>query len=736
MVTPGGLAKILDFGLAKLAELDKEETLVAGAATIAVTHKGLILGTVGYMSPEQASGRTADFASDQFSLGTILYEMVTGNRAFARETAVETLTAIIRDEPAPIAEINRNVPAPFRWIVDRCLAKEPADRYADTTDLARELRTLQDHLSDASVLNLSARVRRPKHLGRIAAAVTVTALLTVAGFLMGWQANAPQPIKVSQLTFRRGHAQHGRFAPNGSIVYNANWAGQPVGLFTTNTEAPESRSLGNANSGLFAVSRNGELAIAQNCVMNWGVCGGTLARVPLSGGTPKAVEEGVDSADWRPDGESFVMARAVHGKYQIQEYPSGKMLYESAGWIADLRVSPRGDWIAFAEHPALRYSYGSVVVIDSAGRNKQVLSGTWRSIMGLAWHPDGNRIWFSASIKGDGPGSGQESWIHEVTLSGKERDVYRAPSTLYVEDISADGRQVLVLRQSPRAVLMTAASDAGLERDVAWFNSSTLADLSSDGKTLLFDEELVTGAAGLVVYVRDSDGSDAVRVGEGRALALSPDKRWALAIQQMTPLRLALLPVGPGQPRAMDTGAMAEVYWATWFPDGSKILLAGTEGGRGANAEAAHLPRTWVYDLATGITSAVTSEGMLGVLVSPDGQSIAARYQADGLYYLCPLKGSLPHALEGAGETDNLVQWSKDGRSLYVRGPGDFVAPIYLLDLETGRKRLWKTLAPAEAGIIGIGSDPKGVRVTPDGKHYAYTYWTSLSELYILQGLK
>src|SRR6266404_1736252 len=566
MVTPGGLAKILDFGLAKLAELDKEETLVAGAATIAVTHKGLILGTVGYMSPEQASGRTADFASDQFSLGTILYEMVTGNRAFARETAVETLTAIIRDEPAPIAEINRNVPAPFRWIVDRCLAKEPADRYADTTDLARELRTLQDHLSDASVLNLSARVRRPKHLGRIAAAVTVTALLTVAGFLMGWQANAPQPIKVSQLTFRRGHAQHGRFAPNGSIVYNANWAGQPVGLFTTNTEAPESRSLGNANSGLFAVSRNGELAIAQNCVMNWGVCGGTLARVPLSGGTPKAVEEGVDSADWRPDGESFVMARAVHGKYQIQEYPSGKMLYESAGWIADLRVSPRGDWIAFAEHPALRYSYGSVVVIDSAGRNKQVLSGTWRSIMGLAWHPDGNRIWFSASIKGDGPGSGQESWIHEVTLSGKERDVYRAPSTLYVEDISADGRQVLVLRQSPRAVLMTAASDAGLERDVAWFNSSTLADLSSDGKTLLFDEELVTGAAGLVVYVRDSDASDAVRVGEGRALALSPDKRWALAIQQMTPLRLALLPVGPGQPRAMDTGAMAEVYWATWFP--------------------------------------------------------------------------------------------------------------------------------------------------------------------------
>ncbi|MCI0603310.1 protein kinase [bacterium] len=159
IVNKDAVAKILDFGLAKLCKVGIPGENASQIPTAAhETESGILLGTIGYMSPEQASGQPADFRSDQFSLGTILYEMAAGRSPFRRNTAAETLTAIIREEPEPIESLNAKVPAPLERLLRRCLSKSPAERYASTRDLARDLRDLKEHWS-ASTTRVSQTVQ-------------------------------------------------------------------------------------------------------------------------------------------------------------------------------------------------------------------------------------------------------------------------------------------------------------------------------------------------------------------------------------------------------------------------------------------------------------------------------------------------------------------------------------------------------------------------------------------------
>jgi eukaryotic-like serine/threonine-protein kinase len=159
-VSRDGLAKILDFGLAKRIRRGITSVRTADVATMFETAPGMVVGTVGYMSPEQAAGGRVDFPSDQFSFGLVLYEMLTGRRAFDRSTPAETLSAIIREEPEAIIHINPSVPPPLRWIVERCLAKDPADRYAITRDLARDLGNTRDHIGEMLVSRRGRTIKR------------------------------------------------------------------------------------------------------------------------------------------------------------------------------------------------------------------------------------------------------------------------------------------------------------------------------------------------------------------------------------------------------------------------------------------------------------------------------------------------------------------------------------------------------------------------------------------------
>ena len=334
MVKKDGLVKILDFGLAKLSSTGSGSDEASQLPTMTGTQPGVVVGTVSYMSPEQASGQTVDFRSDQFSLGSMLYEMATGRRAFQKKTAIDTLAAILNEEPEPVSSINPQTPAPVRWIVQRCLGKEPDERYASTADLARELAGLRDHLSEASdiaAMQPAAR-RRPSSKPALGIALAAIALLGGGYLIANLRSRPVGQLRFQKVTFQRGTVQRARFAPdNQTVVYAMIAVGddlRPPELFVTRVGRLDARSLGLPPADILSVSSSGQLAISlppPDDPRTFGI--GTLAEASLSGGAPRQLLENVEGADWSPDGKELAVTRKVGGKPQ-SEFPIGRVLHK------------------------------------------------------------------------------------------------------------------------------------------------------------------------------------------------------------------------------------------------------------------------------------------------------------------------------------------------------------------------------------------------------------------------
>jgi Tol biopolymer transport system component len=542
-----------------------------------------------------------------------------------------------------------------------------------------------------------------------------------------WFTNPPPPAPLyRQLTFRRGSIRSARFGPDGqTILYSAAWQGNPTDVYTARPEAPESRSLGLGHTQLASVSSTGEMAVLLNshAIGTWSSIG-TLARAPLIGGAPREIVEQVQWADWSPDGASVAIVRDVDGRNRL-EFPVGKVLYETGGWIGHPRVSPKGDKVAFIDHPIQGDDGGSIALVDLSG-SKKVLSRDWYTVQGLAWSATGNEIWFTASK------SGIDRSLSAVTLDGKERLVTRMPGTLMLLDIWKDGR-ILLTRASWRRELIGIMSTESHERDLSWFDYSYPADLSSDGKLLLFDEEGSGGglsyskSAGLTyaVYIRNTDGSPAVLLGEGSALALSPDGRWVIAQPQGSPAQLRLLPTKSGEARML-TNDNINHAWAHWFPDGKRVAFSGDEPGHGV--------RLYVLDVETGKSRPISPEGVLATafFVSPDSQFVAG-IGPDQKAYLYPVGEGKPRPVLGMEAGEQPITWNTDGSALYVYQPGEVPARVYHLDIATGKRTLWRQLVPSDpAGVETIGP----ILLSPDAKTCVYGYHRTLSDLYLVEGLK
>ncbi len=737
MITRDGTVKVLDFGLSQIAVDEAGGRFTT--ETLTVDHR--LVGTVPYMAPEQIEGQPADKRSDIFALGVILFEMATGTRPFNGRAPLSTLTSILKD-PAPFAgAVNSSVPDEISRIIDRCLAKDPARRAQSAADLRSQLEDLERMLESGAWVPVTTRghagrwrtragrvmgpMSRWRAVSAIVALLVIIGVAMLGGALVAQRTRSDVQPSFRQLTFRHGTIRGARLAADGqSVVYGATWIGAQPELYLIRPESPQSGSIGVENAGIFSVSSRGDLAVAIGCRLNWGECIGTLAQVPITGGSPREMVKDVQVADWSPDGQNLAIVSFTGGKYRL-EYPIGKVLYEPAGWITSARVSPQADHIAFLDHPQLGDLNGSVSMLDLNGK-KTVLSPNWKSLQGLAWSSSGNEVWFTGSRSGN-TGS---SALYAVTLAGRERTVFVSPGTLKLNDITRDGERVLLTRGTTRGGIMSRAAAGADERELSWFDYSTVADLSSDGRTLLFYEWGEGVGARSTIFIRKTDGGDAIQLGEGRPLALSPDTRWALALRETMPQQLVLLPTGTGDVRQLPRGPIVEYLdWAAWSPDGQRIFFAGREAG--------DVRHTYVQDVDGGDPRPVTSDGFVGMLLSPDGRTIAAvdRY---GEYYLCAVdQRTDPRPLPGYRDGDVPLQWSADGRFLYVREAGNLVLRIYRLDIATGSRQFWKELVPPDPTVlIDIGSDPGQVRVTPDGKSYAYTYWTSEGELYLAQGLK
>ncbi len=685
-VTADDRVKLLDFGLARILRETPGEDL--SATIVKGTDPGTVMGTADYMSPEQVRGEPVDHRTDIFSLGSVLFEMITGQRPFHRASRIETMHAILNED----AELAGKVGNPaIERILLHALKKNPARRFQSSRDLAFALEAFTGSGESAAV---TARTK-PRRDKRVECA-------------------QPEFIPV---TFRRGFVNTARFARDGSIVYGAAWEDRPLELFASLPGDPQARPLGVVDADVLSVSpATGELAVSlgRQFVGGW-VSNGTLARLSPAGGAPREIVEHMQDADWSRDGKNLAIIRRTGQQFTI-EYPIGHRIHTTPHWISHLRLSPKDDLIAFLDHPIWGDDGGSVVVIDLRG--EKLAAGTFSSsCAGIAWTPKGDEVWTAVV----GGGAGRD--LVAMTVDGKERKVMAMPGRLTLHDINAAG-DVFVSFDLGRREIVAGRHSGSVERNLSWCDWSFLTDISTDGSRIAFIEQgsAARGSVG-AIYMRPTDGSPAVHLGDGHARTFSPDGKW-IAAMTGGPDHLDLLPVGAGQPRRVPVRGLEMMVWWNWLPDGKRLLVWGDEHDHG----------NCVYEVfvdGDGTARRLAPEGVKWpIAISPDGAYAALTSPDQRLMMYSLAEGEEPCQVPGSRSGDQAVLWGSDG-GLYMYRFARISTAIERIDLATGGRENWQELKPDPVGVMNI----QPVVLSANLDSYAYSYRRFLSELQVVKGL-
>ncbi|HLZ09481.1 MAG TPA: hypothetical protein VKT80_12880, partial [Chloroflexota bacterium] len=406
----------------------------------------------------------------------MLYELITGQRAFQGESSVETMHAILRDEPKPLESLS---PA-LATIVHRCLEKRPEQRFQSAADLAFALRSVGPTSTSGSGQLPVATEPLPKKRRRwllpvVGAAAGIA--LFAAGFFVRDRTTRREPPSFQRITFRNGLVTNAKFTNDGrNVVYSANWEGAKGRVYFASVGNPEARDLDLPEGSLLLdVSSTDEIAFLEGPYAKDG--GGVLARSSISGGRMRPWLDGVKNAVWSPDGSTMAVYRRINSKNRI-EYPIGKILVPDVReGILGLCISPDGSRVAFAH-----YTQGSSIelsVVDSAGKISSlgVVAGQTYDLVDpiLNWAPGGNEIWFRCfDLKEWGT-------IYAVDLKGRRRVVTRLPGHVTLYDISASGRLLIRTDNRQLGVIGTAPGEA-MERDLSCLDEGVLNGITADGQ--------------------------------------------------------------------------------------------------------------------------------------------------------------------------------------------------------------------------------------------------------------
>jgi eukaryotic-like serine/threonine-protein kinase len=720
-ITRDGHVKILDFGLAKLTMPEPSAPGTSGQLTLdSVTGRGALLGTLGYMSPEQCRGAAVDARSDIFSFGAVLYEMISGKRAFRGDTMADTISSILKEEPPDLSASGRDVPPLLERIVHHCLEKDPAARFQSASDIAFALEALSSISSAStgatagmSTEAIAAPTSRKPWL--VPALFGVIAVLVVALLLVRLKAPTPEQPTYRQLTFGREFISSARFAPDErTIIYSSAHIGMQTELFSLAPDSHAPVSLGLKDADIESISSSGEMLLIQKRrELGRNVKVGLLARAPLSGAAPRPMMSDVVDADWGPDNQ-IAVSHYVDGHFRI-EYPIGHVLYgPTTEWLTNVRVSPKGDWVAFAEHPTFGDSAGNVMMVDASGR-KRTLSPRQSSIVAVNWAPSGKEVWFTSAEEST------KFQLWAADLSGHIRVVDRIPATPTLYDIARDGR-VLLGQNMFRILAYVRGIGQDQEQDLTIQNWSDASAISPDGREVLLNEEGPNSGPDYDVYVRASDGAAPVRVGDGVGYDFSPDMKWVLSSLILhIPRQLFLIPLGPGETKQITHDSIDRSY-ARFLPDGKNVVFSGTEPG--------HKSRIYVQAIDSGSARPISPEGVSGSVPSADGKFVFGFSDSVALY---PVDGQgAPRLVPGIHLNEAIFSVSRDGRSALVGVLDSHSAEVMRVDLATGRRELFKKIGPSDpAGVVLVDA-----AFTPDGKYYAYSCFNALSQLYLVEGLR
>ena len=728
MIGDDGQVTVMDFGLALLTDRSK------------LTRMDETMGTVTYMSPEQTYGAEIDHRSDVWSLGVVLYEMVTGQEPFKGHYDKAVMYSITNEQPEPMTGLRTGVPLELEWLVGKCLAKAANERYQSAGEVLVDLSTQSKRIESGQSAVLKTAVGQatppPRPTPKLKRATVV--FLAAAGLLMllaiafvagtSFSGEAPTFPTYTRLTFRPGTVTSARFGPDGNtIVYSAAWEGGRRELFTTRRGSSESRSLNIQDVDILAISKTGEMALAlrppRNLDLSFGSSNSAvpaiLLQASLAGGAPREVLTDVLFADFAPDGQ-LAVARTTDRRVRI-ELPVGNVLYETPTRISSFRVSQRDGRIAFSERPFGFAGDWQIATVNRDGA-KMVLGShaNGQDNLNLVWAADGDEVWY------------EEGWhaadtILALSPSGAAGIVHRSPATLRLFDVSDDGR-ALVSRVNLRVVTNCLAPGQKAERDLSWFDASEVDDMTSDGETILMTEFGEGGGLGRWgVYLRKTTGEAAVRLGDGQAFALSPDGKMALTMSLGAPPEIVLLPTGAGEPIRIRNDDMKNYEAMDWMPDGRQFVFAGSVSGQGV--------RCYIQGVDGSEPRPITPEGYRFWLrqkaVSPSGEWLAA--ETDGPPSLFPIEGGEEREILGVEPADNFAAWSADGRSVFLQADSGVPQTIDRVDLVTGKRSLWKTLVPADTvGVFDIWS----VQISADEQSYCYSYGRNISDLYLVEGLQ